>query len=156
MLNKKEVLELINDYDVGMMTNINENGKLVSHPMTRQSEVTDDVLWFLTHRDSEKVTELQKNNAVNIAFHDNDSISVSGHVEIVDNVAMKKELWSKATDVFYDEGPESEQIVLLKVIIDSIEYWTADNPIKSAFEFVKGMATDDTADDLGEHDAIDM
>lgn len=156
MLKKKEVYELINEYDVGMMTNINEEGKLVSHPMTLQGEVTSDVLWFITHRNSEKVTELKKNNEVNVAFHDNDSISVSGQVEIVDDVAKKKELWSKTIEVFYDEGPESEQIILLKVNIESIEYWTADNKIKSAFEFVKGMVTDETADDMGEHDAIDV
>ncbi len=156
MLTKQEVYELINDYDVGMMTNMNEEGKLVSHPMTHQGEVTSDVLWFITHRDSEKVTELKKNNIVNVAFHDADSISVSGQVEIVDDVAKKKELWSKAVEAFYDEGPESDQIVLLKVNIDSIEYWTADNKIKSAFEFVKGMVTDETVDDIGEHDAIDV
>lgn len=156
MLSKEEILELINDYDIGMMTNVNEQGKLVSHPMTRQGEVNSDVLWFITHRNSEKVTELKKNNAVNIAFHDDDSISVSGHVEIVDDVAKKKELWSKAIEVFFDEGPESDQIILLKVNMDSIEYWTADNKVKSAFEFVKGMVTDETADDIGENDAIDV
>lgn len=155
MVNKEKIYELINDQDIAMMTNINEAGKLVSHPMTRQGEVNDDVLWFFTHQDSEKVTELQKNNLVNVAFNDGDSISISGHVEIVDDVAKKKELWSKKLDAFYEDGPENANVVLLKVNIDSLEYWTSDNKIESAYEFVKGMVTDDEAD-LGEHDAIDL
>lgn len=65
-------------------------------------------------------------------------------------------MWLKTVEVFYDKGPESDLIVLLKVNIDSIEYWTADNKMKSAFEFVKGMVTDEIADDLGEHDTIDV
>lgn len=154
MLKKEEVMDLIKDQNIGMMTNIDEDGKLVSHPMTREGDLKDDLLWFFTSRDSEKVTELKKNNAVNVAFHDGDSISISGHVELVDNLEKKKELWSKELEVFF-EGPEDEQIILLKVDIDSIEYWTADNKMKSAFEFVKGMVSDEEAD-LGEHDAIDL
>lgn len=156
MVNKDKIYELVNDFDVAMMTNIDENGKLVSHPMTLQNEVKDDVLWFFTHKDSEKVTELKKQNAVNIAFHDGDSISISGHVQMIDDVAKKKELWSKELEAFYKGGPESDEIILLKVNVDSLEYWTADNKLKSAFEFVKGMVTDDIPEDIGEHDAIEL
>lgn len=154
MLKKEEIMDLIKDQDIGMMTNIDENGKLVSHPMTRVGDLEDDLLWFFTSRNSEKVTELKKNNAVNMAFHDGDSISISGHAELVDDLEKKKELWSKELEVFF-EGPEDEQVILLKVDIDSIEYWTVDNKMKSAFEFVKGMVSDEEAD-LGEHDAINL
>lgn len=154
MLDKEEIYDLISDYDIGMMTNINENGKLVSHPMTRQGDLKDNVLWFFTSKNSEKVTELKKNNSVNVAFHDEDSISVSGHIEMVDDLDKKKELWSKELDAFY-EGPEDEEVILLKMDIDSIEYWTADNKFESAFEFVKGMVSDEEADP-GKHDAIDL
>ena len=155
MLNKIEVYDLIKDYDIGMMTNINEGGKLVSHPMTRQGEMKDDAIWFFSKRDSEKVRELEKNNSVNISFTGDDYISVSGDVEVVDDVMMKKELWSKGLEAFYDCGPESEEIILLKVNIDSLEYWTSDNIVKNAFEFAKGILTDEKPD-LGENDALEI
>lgn len=154
MLTKEKVFDLIKDHDIGMMTNINEDGKLVSHPMTRKGDLTDDVLWFFSYKDSEKVTELMKNNTVSVTFADDDFISISGHVEFVDDLAKKKELWSRDLKAFYDE-PENDRIILLKVTMDSVEYWTADNKVKSAFEFFKGMVTDEKPD-LGEHDAIDL
>ena len=155
MLDKKQVYDLIEGYDIGMMTNINEQGKLVSHPMTRQGDLKDDALWFFSKRNSEKVRELMKNNSVNIAFNDDDYISVSGEIEIVDDVEMKKQLWSKGLEAFYEGGPENDQLILLKVDIDSIEYWTSDNILKNAFEFVKGMTTDKKPD-LGENDALEI
>lgn len=155
MLNKEEVYDLIKEHDIGMMTNINEDGKLVSHPMTRQGDLKDESLWFFSKLNSEKVRELIKNNSVNVSFSDDDYISISGKVEIVNDVRTKKELWSKELETFYEGGPESDQIILLKVKIDSLEYWTSENFLKSAFEFAKGMVTDEKPD-LGEHDAIDV
>lgn len=154
-MDKEKVYKLIKDYDIGMMTNVNESGKLVSHPMTRQGDIEDDVLWFFSERDSEKTTELKKNNSVNISFSGDDYISVSGTVEIVDDVETKKDLWSKANKTFFDGGPEDDQVILLKVNIDSVEYWTSDNILKNAFEFAKGMATDEDPD-LGENDALEI
>lgn len=154
-MDKEKVYKLIKDYDIGMMTNVNESGKLVSHPMTRQGDIEDDVLWFFSERDSEKTTELKKNNSVNISFSGDDYISVSGTVEIVDDVETKKDLWSKANKTFFDGGPEDDQVILLKVNIDSVEYWTSDNILKNAFEFAKGMATDKDPD-LGENDALEI
>ncbi len=155
MLNKEQIYDLIKNYDIGMMTNINEDGKLVSHPMTRQGEIKDDVLWFFSKRNSEKTKELKKNSSVNIAFIGDDYISVSGQAEIVDDVKTKKELWSKGSEAFFDEGPESDEIILLKINIDSLEYWTSGNIVKNAFEFAKGIVTDKKPD-MGKNDALEV
>ncbi len=141
MLKKKEIYKLIKSYDIGMMTNITEHGKLVSHPMTRQGEMKDDAIWFFSERNSEKVIELEKNRSVNISFSGDEYISVSGEVEIVDDVKIKKELWSKAMEAFYEGGPENDQIIL--------------NIFKNAFEFAKGIVTDKEPD-LGENEAVEI
>lgn len=155
MLNKEEVYDLIKKHDIGMMTNINEDGNLVSHPMTRQGDIEDDSIWFFSKKNSEKVREILKNRNVNVSFSDSDYISISGIAEIVDDVKTKQELWSKELDAFYDGGPENDQIILLKVKIDSLEYWTSDNFLKSAFEFAKGVVTGEKSD-MGKHDAMDI
>lgn len=154
-MDKEKIFDLISNYDVGMMTNINEEGNLVSHPMTRQGEVKDDVLWFFSESNSEKIEEMKKNSSVNVAFIGNDYISVTGNAEIVDDIETKKELWSKGSEAFFNKGPEDEGIILVKINIDSIEYWTTDNIVKNAFEFAKGMVTDKKPD-MGENDAIEV
>lgn len=155
MISEKEVFDLIEDYDIGMMTNINEDGNLVSHPMTRKGDLREDALWFFSKRNSEKIRELIKNNTVNISFTGKEYLSVSGIVEIVDDISLKKEFWSKDLEAFYEGGPESSDTVLIKLNIESLEYWTTDNIFKSAFEFVKGIVTDEKSD-LGKHDALDL
>ncbi len=58
-------------------------------------------------------------------------------------------------DAFYEGGPENDQIVLIKVNIDSLEYWTSNNIFKNAFEFAKGIITDKEPD-LGENEAVEI
>ena len=155
MVKKKKVYDLIKKNEIGMMTNINEEGQLVSHPMTRQGDLKDDTLWFFSTRDSEKVRELIKNKSVNVSFSDDGFVSVSGQVEIVDDVSIKKELWSKSAEAFYDGKPEDYEVVLIKVKIESLEYWKSDNILKSAFELIKGMVSDEKPD-MGENEAVEV
>ncbi|GEK91211.1 pyridoxamine 5'-phosphate oxidase family protein [Alkalibacterium kapii] len=154
-MKKADIYDLIRNYDIGMMTNINEQGKLVSHPMTRQGDIKDDVLWFFSRRNAEKIEELKKNDVVNVSFTGDEYLSVSGNVSVVNDAEKKKELWSKPLEAFFESEPEDDQIILLKVDMDSIEYWTSDNIFTNTFEFTKAMTTDKKAD-LGENDALDV
>ena len=51
-------------------------------------------------------------------------LSVSGKARIVHDVGKKQELWMNELEQWFDEGPESEAIVLIKVIPRLVSYWT--------------------------------
>ena len=76
---------LIKDVKICMMTTIEPDGTLHSRPMYNQEADEAGELWFFTYLRSPKMTEVSKDNHVNLAYADPDKqhyISVSGRAEI--------------------------------------------------------------------------
>ena len=155
MTKREQFLDILQSKDIAMLTNINESGSLVSHPMARNKNESDDFLWFFTRKDSEKVREIQKDPRVNVSFAEKDHLSISGKAEIVEDISMKKQFWTKANEVFFETEPEDANIVLLKIVMESAEYWKGENPVATAYQFVKGVISEEEPD-MGKNEALDI
>ncbi|SLK33829.1 Uncharacterized stress protein (general stress protein 26) [Mycobacteroides abscessus subsp. abscessus] len=114
--------DLIKDVDTAMLTTISEEG-LVSRPMKTQEVEFDGDLWFLTKKDTEKYEEILHENEVNVAYAGKSYVSIRGRAELVDDLAKKKELWSKAYEKILQTSYDDPNIVLIKVKAESAEYW---------------------------------
>ena len=53
-------------------------------------------------------------------------ISMVGDAQIVTDVAKKKELWMEELEQWFEEGPESESVVLIKVTPARVAWWGKD------------------------------
>lgn len=155
MTKRQQFLKILDSLEVAMFTNINERGALVSHPMNRNKHEADDFLWFFTRKDAEKVVELQKDPRVNVSFAKGDYLSIAGNAEIVEDLGMKQKLWTKENEVFFGTKVEDANIVLIKVVMDSAEYWKGGNPLATVFQFVKGIIKEDELD-MGENEAVEL
>ena len=51
-------------------------------------------------------------------------ISMTGRARIVRDAEKKQELWQKELEQWFDDGPESEGVVLIKVTPTAVSYWT--------------------------------
>ena len=51
-------------------------------------------------------------------------ISMTGRARIVRDVKKKRELWMDDLKRWFEEGPESDEIVLIKVTPRIVPYWT--------------------------------
>lgn len=126
----QKVLAIINHTRVGMVTT-HSNGKLVSRPMSVVEVAEDGDLWFFTTLDSDVATEIQADGAVNVAFSDSKHwVSLAATASVVGDVEKKRQLWGPVVDEFVEGGPESPNVVLLRVDAESAQFW--ENPAGAA------------------------
>lgn len=94
-------------------------------PMGTQEIDDDGCLWFFSQRDAAKVEEIGRNPSVAVSYVDTSSetyVFVRGHAQVVDDRARAQELWSPVAKAWFD-GPDDPQLVLVRVAVDSAEYW---------------------------------
>jgi general stress protein 26 len=92
----------------------------------REVEVDGDV-WFFSAADSQKIRDIEANPVVHLSYVDLEAwrfLSVTGKARIVHTVKKKQELWQPELERWFDDGPESDAIVLIKVAPTLVSYWT--------------------------------
>jgi general stress protein 26 len=141
----KKVNELIKDIKIAMLMSEGADGEYHSRPMMTQQREFDGDLWFFAGRTSPKVREIEKKPSVNVVYVDGGKyVSIAGKGEIVTDVKKKKELWNETLRVWFEDGPESEDVVLIRVDSKSAQYWdTPSGPIGYLADMIKVVLTGD-------------
>jgi general stress protein 26 len=152
--------ELIKATKVGMLTTVaDEEGTLRSRPMATQQVEFDGDLWFLTSIDSAIVNEIERDHRVNVSYADageNRYISVSGTARVLRDEKKIKSLWNPWYKVWFPKGVDDPSIALLRVQVDSAEYWNGpSSTVVQLAAFVKALATGERFKG-GEHEKISL
>lgn len=138
-----KVNDLAKDIKFAMLTTVDADGEFVSRPMVQQSVEFDGDLWFFAERDSRKTRQIAADPHVGVTLTSSDAwVSINGSAEVVTDVAKARELWNAGIEAWLPQGPESPEVVLIKVSGETAEYW--DNPagrVATAFSFVKAKVT---------------
>jgi general stress protein 26 len=116
---------LIENMHVAMLTTSDADGALVSRPMAALEMDGDGALWFFTDLRSSKIEHLR---VVNLSFASTAGatyVSLSGRGEIHTDRAHIKRLWTPLARPWYPDGPDSNDVALLKFVPDAAEYWDA-------------------------------
>lgn len=145
------VAALVEDIDFTMLTTIDDDGNLVSRPMsTRQMDDAGDI-WFFTAEDTEKVHEAREHHHVGLSYCDPGGmryVSVAGAATVVHDRAKMEELYSPSLDIWFEDGIDTPGIALLKVTPTVCEFWEpAKGKIAMAAGALKALVTRDTPDD---------
>ena len=126
-----QVAALMRKLDFCMLTTRTADGQLHARPMSNNGEVEfDGDVWFFSAADSRKVEEIEDEPQVELSYADTKRfvfVSMSGEAEIVRSVAKKRELWMEELERWFDEGPESEDVVLIKVTPTTVAYWNGED-----------------------------
>ncbi|WP_286691212.1 MULTISPECIES: pyridoxamine 5'-phosphate oxidase family protein [unclassified Aeromicrobium] len=141
---EKTLDDLLTDLRIAMFTTITDDGTLRSIPMARQDTDLDPAeLWFITAKDTEHTRDVAKRSDVQLTFSSSDSwVALTGHAEVVDDLAKLKELWNTFAEAWLPEGPEGDNSTLIKVRVDKAEYWdTPGSKVASAISLVKSKLT---------------
>lgn len=156
---QKHLGEIIQEIQVGMLTTVREDGGLCSRPMYAQEIDGNGSVWFFTSQDSELVKEVRGNSRVNLSFSSvvkNKYVSASGTAWEVSDRKKMEELWSPAYKAWYPNGLQTAGIILLRVDLDTAEYWDAPgSPVVKAIEFVKAV-TGRTAYGIARHEKLEL
>lgn len=157
MSDTTKVAQLIKGKRTAMMTTTAPDGTLVSRPMALQEVEFDGDLWFFATRDSRKVAHLAADPQVNVTVIDSSEwVSLTGTGVVVDDLARKRELWNTFVEAWFPNGPEADDIVLIKVEADSAEYWdTPGGRVASLVSFAKAKVTGKPYSG-GENEKVDL
>lgn len=83
---------------------------------------------FMTTRNSRKVVDLERSGRLTLAYQwdpDKAYVSLAGQPLVIDDVAAKRAVWGPASDRWHPEGPEDPNVVIVKLLTDRIEVWSA-------------------------------
>lgn len=142
---REKVIELLKGIPIAMMASKGSDGRMHARPMATSDAKFDGELWFFTDINSPKVEDLRRDPEVLLTYADEDRqhyVSVSGHAEVVRDTAKAKELWSEGVRVWFPKGAEDPSLALVRVTVDSAEYW--DSPSSTmvyAYGYLKAVTT---------------
>lgn len=154
--------ELIKDIRFAMFTTRHANGHLHSRPWTTQNSNLDQdsSLWFFASRQSDPVADLHAEGNVNVSYADpgaDSYVSVSGTAAVVDDMAKKRQLWSKMAEAWFPGGVDDPDLALVEVKITHAGYWDVkESKIVQLYKMAKASVTGAPPKDLGEHGEIRM
>jgi general stress protein 26 len=81
-------------------------------------------------------------------------MSITGHAEMLRDVAKATELWSTEAQAWWPKGPTDPDVRLLRVIPESAEYWdTRGNSITVAVKLAAARLSGNPPD-LGENKKV--
>lgn len=123
---KRRIAEAISDIDICMLVTRSQDG-LRGRPMSNNGKVEyDGDSWFFSYRDTPKVEAIDADPRVELAYLGTDKgawVSIEGRAEIVDDDARKQELWEDSLAGWFKEGPEDDDVILIKVGAERIHAW---------------------------------
>lgn len=136
----RELVQNIEGIYIATMTTLTPDGKLHGRPMATQQAEFDGDLWFYTYKDSAKVKEIQENPQVQLGYNKDEKqtwVDIFGHAQIIEDDNKKKELWYDELRRYFPDGPEDDNVVLIKVKPDEAEIWSSSGDPEQTGENVK-------------------
>lgn len=155
---RQTVAELVQAARIAYVTTVTAEGQLVSRPLAvQQRDEFDGDLWFFTEDPSNKTTQVQGNDQVNVAFQaDNGYVSISGTASVSHDRALIDELWNGGAEAWFENGKDDPGVALLQVHADSAEYWPMDRPMAvTMLKYAKARITGERPD-VGDNESVDL
>ena len=122
----RKVAELIKDIDICMLVTRSDDA-VRGRPMSNNGKVEyDGDSWFFSLRDTGKVREIEADPSVELAYIATERgtwVSIEGTAEIVEDDARKQELWDDELSAWFENGPDDDNLILLKVRADRVHAW---------------------------------
>lgn len=142
--------EMIDDIDVAMLTTRAADGSLVSRPLhTLKLDENGEIIFF-TAAKSHKVEELTDDAEVNLAYAqpgEQRYVSVRGRARMDRDEDTINELWSPMQKIFFPDGKNDPNLMVLRVRVRDASYWEASgNFVTRAFDLARALVDENPAE----------
>lgn len=161
-LNPNECIQklgsLIEGIKFAMVTTQTSSEELHSCPLTTQQAEFDGDLWFVISKSSQVAKNIEAHAPVNVSYASDKGVYVSvvGQAELLQDRAKLEEFWNPAFKVWFKQGIDDPEIILLKVHVTSAEYWESPSlAVTRLAAFAKAFVTGKT-DSVGEHRKLNL
>lgn len=116
--------EVLDHFDNAMLVTHAGDGHLRARPMALAEADERGHLWFVTGLDTGKVAEAaQDERAAVVCQGGGRYLSISGHVELVEDRQKIAKLWKEPWRVWFPDGPGDPGLVLMHFVPEEAEYW---------------------------------
>lgn len=130
-LTRKELVEIIQDLDIAMLTTQTATGALESRPMSNNRDVEyDGHSYFFAEGDSEVVAAIKRNPSVNLAMEGRHAmftkkiyLSIAGKAEVTTDKAAIRKHWVPDLEAWFKDGVDTPGLTLIHVAADTVRYW---------------------------------
>jgi general stress protein 26 len=154
----KKINDLIKDIRVAMLTTASPDGCLHSRPMVTQNSEFNGELWFLTRDDSGKIFDIEHDVHVSLTYVDGKHtfVALAGRASVSQDRSKIEELWNPMYKAWFPEGKTDPEIDVLRVHVESAEYWEAPlNALGRNFESLRVAMTGGEAK-MGEKQSVNL
>lgn len=139
----KNLVELLREFDVGMLATRTPHGHLSSRPMSLQEPREDRALWMVSSKDSSCVQNIKNSTHVNLSMRsssDQSWVSIAATASLNFNKDLINSLWDDSWDIWI---PDREQAVLIELEPFQIDFWEPEmGKLGRLFELAKAHMTD--------------
>ena len=116
--------EVIEGFSIAMLVTRTPEAQLRARPMSVAEVRGNGDIWFVTCSDDGKAEEIRDDPNVCVAMTSGTQhISITGHATLDADRERLRSLWNARWQVFYPDGPDADNVVLLKVESSQGEYW---------------------------------
>lgn len=156
----RKLWSLIKHCRFAMMVTVEGDGALRSRPMTTVQKDFDGTLWFFAPTDSAAVTAIHSYPEVCLAYADSkdaDFVSVSGNGSIESDSAIKQKLWNPMLQAWFPQGPQSSDVVLIRIDANHAEYWDSNsNKLVQLYSLASALMTGTRPKHMGTHRSVTL
>ena len=127
-----------------MLVTRTTDGNMRGRPMALAEAEPDGTLWFATDRGSDKLDEIERDGRVVVTMQSSTKfISLSGRATPVDDREKIARLWKAEWKVWFPDGKDDPNILLLRIDGDTGEYWdnSGTSGVKYLIEAGKALLT---------------
>lgn len=130
-----------------------------ARPMYALVDQVNQLVRFITEKNSVKITEAQENPKVMITFSngtDGDHAVLHGTLNIIDDKDRLAEFWNPGADLFFPKGATDPNAVLLEFEPATGEFWSGGSGLLAfAINYAKAKFTG-VRPEVGDHAKLNM
>jgi general stress protein 26 len=146
----KKIGDLIKDHHIVMLVTTSADGSMESRPMAIHTKDFDGTAWFLTPKDSGKVTEIHDDSHATLIFSDPSNakyVSAKGRAHVDQDRGKIHELWNPMYKAWFPAGEDDPNIAVLRIDINEADYWEASSSrIVRGIKYLAAAATGGAVD----------
>lgn len=121
----EKVYNVLKDFSTVMLTTTTDERHFHARPMAVAQVDSNCDSWFFTDRSSPKVDEIRHDQHVLLTCQKDHSqyLALTGIAELVTDKAKAAELWKESFKVWFPDGVEDPNLLVVRVRAERAEYW---------------------------------
>ena len=155
----EKVWEMMKAIDIAMLVTRNSttfDAGLSGRPMSTIPRPERGLIYILTEANSSAALDVRADGKVFLSYQGRgDHIALQAKATVNADRILVKSLWNPGADLFWPEGPEAHDVVVLEIDPGHADVWDGHGILRGLASVVKGVIKGQTPD-LGTRAAVDL